>query len=210
MKRIITIIALQSLLLVASEEDKGRNYIGKKGLKKAAELMKKAPEVAGLAGTEFGDNLADQLIEKMGSEKGRKVVYDLGQTLVEGAAAGAAGIAISAGKAVSAKVTATALAAKTATITGCTLAAPYVAAAAVAGTVGYGSYRVHRSFSGPQEEYTRCLNSNFDCQELNDRGLPKRCDSPERKASNYLWRKEPQEDHFRSHRAKLQAAKAKS
>src|ERR1700722_13985642 len=198
MKRIITIIALQSLLLVASEDDNGSNYIGKKGLKKAQEILGAVPASAGAAGDECGETFSNKVIETMNSEKGREAAFNWGQAAVQGAAAGAAGLVASAGKAVTAKVTATALAAKAATIAGATVAAPYAAGGAVVLGAGYVGYRVHDSLNQPVERYTRCLNSNFNCDELNSRGLPKRCDSPERKAWNYLGRKSTSEGRFKT------------
>ncbi len=163
------------------------------------------------------------IIDKLASdpEKAKHLAYDIttGVLQATGAVVGAA--AVSAKDAVVIKVTATAVAAKastiaaagaakTATIASATVAAPYVAGAVVVGGVGYGGYRLHRMLAEPTEEYHRCLNDNLDCADLNARGFPKRCDSPERKAWNYMGAKTVREGHFQTLKAELQAAKAKA
>ncbi len=202
MKRIITIIVLQSSLLVASQDD-GPNYIGKKGLKAASELLKKVPTIAGDAGTEFGTNLlagaltqlpadkrreigsdlAHGFIEKINTKEGHEAVYKLGENLIKGAAGGVVIVAGMAKDAVIAKTVSTAVAAKAATIAGATVAAPYVAVGAVAGGAFYGLYKMEDTINKHEEAFKTCLNTNLGCKDLNSRGFPSRCESPERKMS---------------------------
>lgn len=169
---------------------------------------------------EIGAHLAQGFIAEMGTEKGCEAVFHLGESFVQGAAAGAVGVASTASKAVAAKVTATVAAAKTstiaaastakaATIAGATAAAPYVAIAAAVGVVGYGSYKTHRHFAEPVEQYHRCLNDNLGCDDLNDRGFPKACDSLGSGAWNYLGTKSTRESNYKELKARLQAAKEK-
>lgn len=199
--------ASKNLVVVIDKAPDVANKVGSELLKGALEQM--PPDKR----REIGADLAAGFIDKMNTPEGHDAAYKLGENVVKGAAGGAVIVAGMAKDVVVAKTVATALAAKGAAI----VAAPYVAGAAAVGVAGYGSYWIYNDycdFLKPLDTYTRCLNSNL-TSDLNARGLPKRCESPERKLDpqfsgrNYGWAKDCRDDNYKSQRARLQAAKAK-
>lgn len=179
MKRIITIIALQCIVLVASDTDNTKWFAGKEaskhirktvqdGLTQAQAMQTAMPATAGLAGTEFGKNLVNGATDQV-----KQKAYD-GQQLVYAAAAAALA----------------------------SPAAPYVIAAGV-GVLALGA--TAKCTSDYRESgFRRCLNTNF-AGDLNERGFPQRCESPERK---FAWW-QPEEsvniiEHYRGQRKVVQ------
>jgi hypothetical protein len=215
MKRLITIIAIQSTLIIASGDD-GSWFFGKEGLKKADSILKKVPAIAGEAGTEFGTNLlagaltqlpadkrreiggdlAHGFIDKMNTPEGHDAAYKLGENVIKGAAGGAVIVAGMAKDVVVAKTVATAVAAKGAAI----VAAPYVGVAAVVGGAFYGIYEGGQTIIKHDESFKRCLNANLRSRDINSRGFSSRCESPERKIA--WW------DHYKSYQS-IEAYKAR-
>lgn len=211
MKRIITIIALQSALLVASSDDTSF-YIGKKVANKLKETVHELPDVANKVGEQFilgaleqmpadkrreiGSDLAHGFIEKMNTPEGHDAAYKLGENVVKGAAGGAVIVAGMAKDAVVAKTVATAVAAKGAAI----VAAPYVGAAAVVGGAFYGIYEGGQTIIKHDEAFKRCLNTNLRSKDINSRGFSSRCESPERKIA--WW------DNYKSYQS-IEAYKAR-
>lgn len=238
-KQIIILSVVSFCAMTASEPDPKAEkfmygYAANQG-NLAAQTFKKAveglPEVASAVGEklaesvlkkfdkekqkELGANLMNGALTQMCSEERQQIAYDLTKGAVQGAAAAAGAGLVAAKDVVIVKTVEVAVAAKAATVAGATVAAPYVAAGAIVGVAGYSGYRVYKWNEGYEanlQPYLRCLNTHMrdpDCQ-MNDRDLPKRCESPERKMNEsgyiYTYAKPDIESQFKASRAQLKAA----
>src|ERR1700685_3950894 len=211
--------ASKNLVLVVDKAPDVANKVGSEILKGALE------QIPAYKRREIGADLAAGFIDKMNTPEGHDAAYKLGENVVKGAAGGAVIVAGMAKDAVIAKKVATGVAAKGATVAASTtvkvaavVAAPYVAGAAAVGVAGYGSYWLYNDyceFLKPINAYSTCLNDNITSTDVNGRGLPRRCESPERKLAipisgrDYSLTKNCHESNFKSRRARLQAALAK-
>ena len=173
--------ASKNLVVVVSEVKTGLPEVANKS---GAEFLKGALEqLPADKRREIGSDLAHGFIEKINTKEGHEAVYKLGENLIKGAAGGVVIVAGMAKDAVIAKTVSTAVAAKAATIAGATVAAPYVAVGAVTGGAFYGLYKMEDTINKHEEAFKTCLNTNLGCKDLNSRGFPSRCESPERKMS---------------------------
>jgi len=171
MKRIITILVIQSALLTGSDDSK-KFYSGHKAVNRAGELGNKLldrvneelPVTMGKAGDEFGKHVVKGGIGEIRNQGNAGKEYVL--------AAGAAILA--------------------------TPYAPYVLAA-VGGIMAIGTTS-KLTTDYKDWRFRRCLNKHF-AEDLNDRGFPQRCESPERRLS--WWDSEVSTrsiEHFRAQR----------
>lgn len=130
-----------------------------------------SPEMAHASAKAFTSGGLEGLSDKEIREKGKA----LGESIVTGVI-GATGVAIQAGGTV---VKAKAAAALTAASGAAAVAAPIVLPFAFAGGVFAWGMSVER-----QKEYGHCLRTHFDSPSVNEEKMPRRCESPERRA---LW-----------------------
>lgn len=178
MKRTIAIIALQSTLLIASGDDT-RWHLGKEGVKKAKEAINQGLDRV-------------QVIQGTLPATAGDAGHEFGKNAVNGAVE-AAGQKVKEGQQYLYGVAAAALA---------TPAAPFVIAAGV-GVLALGTAAKCTS-DYRKGEFRRCLNTNF-AGDLNQRGFPQRCESPERKFA--WWQQEKSVkiiEHYRGQRRMAQ------
>lgn len=163
----------------------------------------KAQEIGSSIGQGILSQLTPEKTKEIGDNLGASLGDKFGENLVKGVATGVVGVASSAGKAVTTKVAATYTATKVAaasavtsakTTTAAALAspaAPFVVGGIVVTGVGVATYyATNAAMSSMRDgEYQTCLNSSLKDpklaheEEVNDQGLPARCDAQERLVS---------------------------
>jgi len=131
-----------------------------------------SPEMAHASAKAFTSGGLEGLSDKEIREKGKA----LGEGIVTGVI-GATGVALQAG---GAAAKAKAAAAMTALSGGAVVAAPIVLPFTFAGGVFAYCMSVER-----QKEYGHCLRTHFDSPSVNEEKMPRRCESPERRA--FWW-----------------------
>lgn len=185
------LVIASTATLTASEKDKeAYELLGNKWGAMTANQYKQAAENANEAVKTAATALSPEVLGKSGSAlttgllagADDKVLADkadlLGSRLGEAAGAG---LVFGAYGAVKSGLVAAPGAAKAAVIGAVTspVAIPVLAGAAATGFTGYMGYVgwvCHR-----ENQFNRCLSRHFDNTNLNDRGYPRRCESPERR-----------------------------
>ena len=171
MKRIITVIALNSALFASGSDDKGNWHMGRDALIQADKILNKAIDRAPDVATKAGENFVSGAATTLAKEQNKQLAQEYGKHIVKGGVEEVGNQAIKGRDALMA--------------TGAALLAlpyaPYVlgllGASAVVGTTIGETTKYRRG------QFRRCLNTHI-ATALNERGFPSKCESPERR---YAW-----------------------